>query len=86
MITEEGSFSFINLLGVTDDEYKLSENYSPDILLNLLKSKRMDQITKLCRPNLLAKTAFLDLNDSKIQKTTTQENTVNTDSRTGINV
>jgi hypothetical protein len=64
LLSNEGPFNLINLLGITNEEYKLSENYAADILITLLKEKRLDQVTKLCRPNLLTKTSFLDMTDS----------------------
>ena len=65
-LSNEKPFTYVNLLGITHDEYRLAENHSPDVLYALLKSKRSEQVTKLCRPNLLTKTTFLDLADGKV--------------------
>lgn len=64
----DGRFQYINLVGITDSEYRLAESHNVEHLVVLLRSKRLDQITKTGRISILFKTSFLDLPPSGMRQ------------------
>lgn len=55
-LSGEGPFQYINLVGISPDEMKIAEEFSPDHLLTLLRFRGLDQCTRLMRQSLLTKT------------------------------
>lgn len=53
--SDDGSFSFRNLVGITEDELRLSRNRSWRYLSTLLASRDFDQVTKPERRSILRK-------------------------------
>ncbi|MDC0357416.1 suppressor of fused domain protein [Oligoflexia bacterium] len=58
-LSSEGSFSYTNIVGITKDEAKVAEVYSPQYLLTLLKFRNYDQVTRLNRSSVVTKTGIL---------------------------
>lgn len=52
----EGEFSYVNILGITADELALGETEGLSHLLALLKRKGLEQMTRLSRSSVIART------------------------------
>ncbi len=49
MLSEDGPFRYLNILGVSHTEAQLARDVSPDFLINLLERRGLDQITRPSR-------------------------------------
>lgn len=56
-LSPEGEFSYVNIIGITKDELELADTEGLSHLLALLRRKGLEQITKLDRNSVIAKTA-----------------------------
>jgi len=54
--TTLGAFSYVNIMGITEDEGALATSYSGDYLTTLLDHKNLTRGTPLSRPSILART------------------------------
>jgi hypothetical protein len=55
-----GEFSYINVLGISEDEAKVARKFSADYLNTLLRYKKIDQITKPMRSSIVTRTNLLE--------------------------
>ena len=56
--SSEGDFSYVNLVGITEEELQVAEHSGADLLLDLLKHKKLDQSTKSTRSSVTIKSCF----------------------------
>lgn len=58
-LSKEGPFSFINVVGIHDDESALASERGSEFLLTLLAHKNLHQVTKPSRPSILGRSGYL---------------------------
>jgi hypothetical protein len=66
VLCTQGSYSYLNVVGITAEEAAVAKDHSFEHLNTLLKHKGLDQTTKLSRSSVLAKTK-LDFKKSRSQ-------------------
>ncbi|MBX7138155.1 MAG: suppressor of fused domain protein [Oligoflexia bacterium] len=57
-LSADGSFIYLNLTLIVDDEAQVAKLYSPEHLLTLLGHRKVDQITRLRRPSIVARSGI----------------------------
>ena len=63
-LSPEGPFTYLNLVGITEDEAAVASRYSALFLTNILNYKKLDQITRPTRSSIVAKTGLLETPES----------------------